>query len=144
MLTNLHFTHLLHGAGTGSDASGNNLMTFTGTHQQREIFLRECVHARTFFRFQSVVSIRAPSVMCVLRVGVGVGVGGAYVGIGWGYGLLLADDIPTFLLQLFTAAAHANTRGTWTAPEEADIGGGAMPYASSSQLLMPVNLKWML
>lgn len=66
------------------------------------------------------------------------------VGIGWGYGLLLADDIPTFLLQLFTAAAHANTRGTWTAPEEADIGGGAMPYASSSQLLMPVNLKWML
>ena len=65
MLTNLHFTHLLHGAGTGSDASGNNLMTFTGTHQQRETFLRECVHARTFFQFQSVVSIRAPSVMCV-------------------------------------------------------------------------------
>ena len=81
-------------SGTGSDASGNNLMTFTG--------------------------------------------------IGWGYGLLLADDIPTFILQLFTAAAHANTRGTWTAPEEADIGGGAMPYASSSQLLMPVNLRWAL
>ena len=48
------------------------------------------------------------------------------------------------MLQLFTAAAHANTRGSWTAPEEADIGGGAMPYASSSQLLMPINLKWAL
>ena len=68
----------------------------------------------------------------------------AFTGIGWGYGLLLADDVPTFLLQLFTAAAHANTRGTWTAPEEADIGGGASPYASSSQLLMPINLKWAL
>jgi hypothetical protein len=81
-------------SGTGSDASGNSLMSFTG--------------------------------------------------IGWGYGLLLADDAETFLLQLFTAAAHANTRGSWTAPEETDIGGGAMPYASSSQLLMPVNLRWML
>jgi hypothetical protein len=60
------------------------------------------------------------------------------------YGLLLADDIETFLLQLFTAAAHANTRGSWTAPEETDIGGGAMPYASSSQMLMPINLRWML
>jgi hypothetical protein len=81
-------------SGTGSDASGNNLMTFTG--------------------------------------------------IGWGYGLLMADDIETFLLQLWTVATHANTRGTWTAPEEADIGGGAMPYATSSQMVMPIHLKWML
>jgi hypothetical protein len=28
-------------------------------------------------------------------------------GIGWGYGLLLADDIPTFLLQLFTVRGPA-------------------------------------
>ena len=81
-------------SGTGSDASGNNLMTFTG--------------------------------------------------IGWGFGLLLADDIETFLLMLFTVASHANTRGTWTAPEGADIGGGAMPYCSSSQMVMPIHLKWML
>jgi hypothetical protein len=59
-------------SGTGSDASGSDLMTFTG--------------------------------------------------IGWGHGLLAADDVQTYLLQLWTAAAHANTRGTWTAPEEADIG----------------------
>ena len=50
-------------SGTGSDASGNNLMTFTG--------------------------------------------------VGWGYGLLLADAIETFLLQLWTVATHANTRGTY-------------------------------
>lgn len=31
-----------------------------------------------------------------------------------------------------------------TAPEEADIGGGAMPYASSSQMLMPIALRWAL
>ena len=81
-------------SGTGSDASGNSLMTFTG--------------------------------------------------IGWGYGLLLADKVETFLLQLWTVATHANTRGTWTAPEEADISGGAMPYATSSQMVMPIHLKWML
>ena len=50
-------------SGTGSDASGNNLMTFTG--------------------------------------------------VGWGYDLLLADEIETFLLQLWTVATHANTRGTY-------------------------------
>ena len=64
----------------------------------------------------------------------------------WPLSAVCAADIDpeTFLLQLWTVATHANTRGTWTAPEEADIGGGAMPYATSSQMVMPIHLKWML
>lgn len=43
-------------------------------------------------------------------------------GIGWAAGLLLADDTETFLLQLYTAAAHANTRGTWSDPPATPLG----------------------
>ena len=61
---------------------------------------------------------------------------------GWGYGLL-RNDLPRELtLALFASSAHAQTRGTWTAPEEADITGSGMPYCPPSQLAMPLFLKW--
>ena len=64
---------------------------------------------------------------------------------GWGYGLARADRPRDALLNLFTSSAHAQTRGTWTAPEEADISDGyAMPFAGPSQLAMPLFLKWAL
>ncbi|KAJ9461586.1 hypothetical protein DIPPA_19917 [Diplonema papillatum] len=68
----------------------------------------------------------------------------AFTAHGWGYGLLQNDMIPEFVLNFFTSAAHTYTRGTWTAPEETEINGQyAMPYATSSQLTVPLFLKWM-
>jgi len=61
---------------------------------------------------------------------------------GWGYGLLRADLANAYLLNLYTMSSHSQTRGTWTAPEEADITGGGMPYAPPSQLAVPLFLKW--
>ena len=61
---------------------------------------------------------------------------------GWGYGLLRNDLPSAHTLALFATSAHAQTRGTWTAPEEADIDGGGMPYCPPSQLAMPLFLKW--
>lgn len=53
---------------------------------------------------------------------------------GWGYGLLRNDEVSAHVLALFASSAHAQTRGTWTAPEEADITGGGMPYCPPSQV----------
>ncbi|KAJ9460787.1 hypothetical protein DIPPA_18222, partial [Diplonema papillatum] len=63
---------------------------------------------------------------------------------GWGYGLLQNDMVPEYILNFFTCAAHTYTRGSWTAPEETSINaqyGG--PYATPSQVSVPLFLKWM-
>jgi hypothetical protein len=70
-----------------------------------------------------------------------------FTALGWGFGLLYHGAIESFLMWFYTVSSHSNTRGTWTAPEEVSIGEDgldAMPYATSSQLVQPIALKWML
>jgi hypothetical protein len=86
----------------------------------------------------------------LMRVGLPAGDGSgccgnqlmSFTSHGWGYGLLRNDEPQRHVLALFASATHAQTRGTWTAPEEASIDGSGMPYCPPSQLAMPLYLKW--
>jgi len=65
---------------------------------------------------------------------------------GHGYGLLQHELIEPFLLLLFSHAAHVCSRGTWTCFESRRLpnwppAGG---YATPSQAVIPLFLKWLL
>ncbi len=69
-----------------------------------------------------------------------------FLSYGHAYGLLQHDRRREFLLELWTLAAHAYTRGSWTAPETRRI-DPALPtagYAVPAQLSVPMLVKWML
>ena len=69
-----------------------------------------------------------------------------FLSYGHGYGVLLHDRRREFLLELWTLAAHAYTRGSWTAPETRRIDPSlpAAGYAVPAQLTVPMLVKWML
>jgi hypothetical protein len=70
----------------------------------------------------------------------------AYTVHGWGHGLLLLDRVEDFLIMLYALAAHAHTRGTWTAAEISSLERSTMSsgYCVPTQTLVPLYLKWML
>lgn len=70
----------------------------------------------------------------------------AYTVHGWGHGLLLLDRVEDFLIMFFALAAHAHTRGTWTAAEISmlDRSTASSGYCVPSQTLVPLYLKWIL
>ena len=65
---------------------------------------------------------------------------------GWGTGLLQADEIEPYLLQMYTWSAHAYTRGTAIAPESTDIDRtkGSPSFAIPAGVTAPIMLKWAL
>lgn len=67
-----------------------------------------------------------------------------FLSYGHGWGLLRADRITEFLLELYGLAFHGNTRGSWTAPETRRIQPGLppAPYAVPAQLAVPLLLRW--
>ncbi|WP_431279169.1 hypothetical protein [Leifsonia poae] len=69
-----------------------------------------------------------------------------FLSYGHGWGLLRADRIEDFLLELYALAFHGNTRGSWTAPETRRIHPGLSPapYAVPAQLAVPMLLRWAL
>lgn len=65
---------------------------------------------------------------------------------GWGTGLLQADEIEPYLLQMYTWSAHAYTRGTTIAPESTviDRTKGSPSFATPAGVTAPIMLKWAL
>ncbi len=62
-------------------------------------------------------------------------------------GLLQHDMTAEALLVFYAQAAHAHTRGTWTAIECVDMDrarGAHSPYCLPAQMTVPIALKWLL
>jgi hypothetical protein len=69
-----------------------------------------------------------------------------FLSYGHAYGLIQHDMIRESLLLLYAVMAHQYTRGTWTAPETRNVlmEGGAAPYCTPAQLVVPLVARWML
>lgn len=70
---------------------------------------------------------------------------GGFLNFGPVYARIQNDWIREFLMMYYADMAHVYSRGTWTAVESAKMDGTmGGPYATPSQLTVPVFTKWML
>jgi hypothetical protein len=70
---------------------------------------------------------------------------GGFLYYGFGYGILQHDWIREFILSYYSILAHGYTPGTWISVESAALDNSRYaPYATPSQLNIPVLTKWML
>jgi len=70
---------------------------------------------------------------------------GNFLHSGYGYGMLQQDLVREYLLNFYSIMAHGYSRGTWISVESAALDMSRYaPYATPSQLQIPVLTKWML
>ena len=70
---------------------------------------------------------------------------GGFLNFGPVYARIQNDWIREFLMMYYADMAHVYSRGTWTSVESAKMDGTMSgPYATPSQLTIPIFTKWML
>lgn len=70
---------------------------------------------------------------------------GHFLYSGFGYGILQHDWVREFILSYYSILAHGTSPGTWISVESASLDGSKFaPYATPSQLNIPLLTKWML
>ena len=70
---------------------------------------------------------------------------GGFLYYGFGYGILQHDWIREFMLSYYSILAHGYTPGTWVSVESAALDNSRYaPYATPSELNIPVLTRWML
>jgi hypothetical protein len=70
---------------------------------------------------------------------------GGFLNFGPVYARIQNDWIREFLMMYYADMAHVYSRGTWTSVESAKMDGTlGGPYATPSQLTIPIFTKWML
>jgi hypothetical protein len=70
---------------------------------------------------------------------------GGFLNSGHAYGILQNDWVREYILFYYAQMAHVYSRGAWTAVEGGRIDGTVSgPYATPSQVSIPIMTKWML
>jgi hypothetical protein len=70
---------------------------------------------------------------------------GGFLYYGFGFGILQHDWVREYILSYYSILAHGYTPGTWISVESAAVDMSRYaPYATPSQLNIPVLTKWML